>query len=144
MVKPLYIRVSKCYVEKLNIAGHLSFPGGETKGGTAPRQRRKEEKGSDSSVSANATDPPANMSSSWRDDSLLQHQDGINGAILHSKQSFNASREAKPFVLPRSVSDSVNLSADSSSSEEDKKKSQPVVSSSMVFLTRSNFGNAKI
>lgn len=43
MVKPLYIRVSKCYVEKLNIAGHLSFPGGETKGGT--RQRRKEEKG---------------------------------------------------------------------------------------------------
>ncbi|CAI9771780.1 unnamed protein product [Fraxinus pennsylvanica] len=39
MVKPSYIRVSKRYGEKLKIAGHLSFPGGETKGGAAPPLR---------------------------------------------------------------------------------------------------------
>ncbi|KAL2543694.1 putative membrane-associated kinase regulator 2 [Forsythia ovata] len=176
MVKPLYIRVSKRYGEKLKVSGHLSLPGGETKGGAAPTPPcTAEEKGgegavevsevaalnnvksqkqgnnlqaglkgvlkhlgknrSESSAPVPATDPPANMSSNRRDDSLLQQQDGIQGAILHCKRSFNASRELEQFVLPRSVSDpshekSVNLSADSSSLEENKKKSIASCSSS--------------
>ncbi|KAL2556070.1 putative membrane-associated kinase regulator 2 [Forsythia ovata] len=36
MVKPLYIRVLKRYGEKLKVSGHLSFPGGDIKGGAAP------------------------------------------------------------------------------------------------------------
>ncbi|XP_022849694.1 probable membrane-associated kinase regulator 2 [Olea europaea var. sylvestris] len=165
-VKPLYIRVSKRYGEKLKIAGHLSFPGGETKGDAAPTppcaaaekgegaalsnvksqkpgnnlqaglkvvlkhlgKNRSESSSAPAPVPAPAQDPLANMSSSRRDDSLLQQHDGIQGAILHCKRSFNASREVEPFVLPRSTSDpshekSVNLSADS---EEAKKKCQPV------------------
>ncbi|KAL2516720.1 putative membrane-associated kinase regulator 2 [Abeliophyllum distichum] len=159
MVKPLYIRVSKRYGEKLKVSGHLSFPGGETKGGAAPTPPcTAEEKGgegvvevsegaalnnvksqkqgnnlqaglkgvlkhlgknrSESSAPVPATDPPANMSSSRRDDSLLQQQDGIQGAILHCKRSFNASRELEQFVLPRSVSDPSH-----EKSEENKKKS---------------------
>ncbi|KAL2552640.1 putative membrane-associated kinase regulator 2 [Forsythia ovata] len=47
---------------------------------------------SESSAPVPAMDPLANMSSSRRDYSLLQQQDGIQGAILHCKRSFNASR----------------------------------------------------
>lgn len=36
--------------------------------------------------------PPGRIGSDRRDDSLLQQEDGIQGAILHCKRSFNASR----------------------------------------------------
>lgn len=49
----------------------------------------------------------ASSSSGRRDDSLLQQHDGIQGAILHCKRSFNSSRDS--FHLSRSTSDSSSI-----------------------------------
>ncbi|XP_073135239.1 probable membrane-associated kinase regulator 2 [Henckelia pumila] len=162
MVKPLYVRVSKRYVEKLKFSGQLNFSAGASKRGgavsvTAEKGGRETTKSAASSAgsvnsthpkqasinnnlqaglkvvrkhlgksrSASAIDtpplPPGKMASSRRDDSLLQIHDGIQGAILHCKKSFNATREVESSVLSRSVSDpsyekSVIMSTDSSSS----------------------------
>ncbi|KAI3468674.1 hypothetical protein Pfo_025337 [Paulownia fortunei] len=144
MVKPFYIRVSKRYVEKLKFSGHLSFPGGGSKGcaaAPAPPDTAAEKGGegvavaapsnvkthlkqgnnnlqaglkvvrkhlgkSRSASAAVAAAPPGKMTSNRRDDSLLQLQDGIQGAILHCKKSFNASRDVESSsILCRSVSD---------------------------------------
>ncbi|KZV44988.1 putative membrane-associated kinase regulator 2 [Dorcoceras hygrometricum] len=79
--------------------------------------------GKSRSASAIATLPPLpeKMASSRRDDSLLQIHDGIQGAILHCKKSFNATRDVESSVLSRSASDpsyekSVIMPKDSSSS----------------------------
>ncbi|KAG8375037.1 hypothetical protein BUALT_Bualt10G0058000 [Buddleja alternifolia] len=54
---------------------------------------RKHLRKSRSASAAVSAAPPAKMTASnRRDDSLLQLQDGIQGAILHCKKSFNASR----------------------------------------------------
>ncbi|KAK4435416.1 putative membrane-associated kinase regulator 2 [Sesamum alatum] len=142
MVKPFYIRVSKRYVEKLKFSGHLSFPGGGSKGCAAPPSTagekgvegsgeaapsnnvktplkqgtnnlqaglkvvRKRLGKSRSASAAVAASPPGKTTSNRRDDSLLQVQDGIQGAILHCKKSFNASRDVESSsILWRSVSD---------------------------------------
>ncbi|GMJ06236.1 MEMBRANE-ASSOCIATED KINASE REGULATOR 2 [Hibiscus trionum] len=142
-VKPLYVRVSRRYGEKLKFSGQLSL--GSLKPTTPPStaaQKPVPEKGqaetevgknpkqvnipaglrvvckhlgkSRSASSAVAAVPPAPAVSKRRDDSLLQQQDGIQGAILHCKRSFNGCQESS--ILPRSVSDpshekSVNLSS---------------------------------
>ncbi|KAL2238273.1 UNVERIFIED_CONTAM: putative membrane-associated kinase regulator 2 [Sesamum indicum] len=137
MVKPFYIRVSK-----LKFSGHLSFPGGGSKGCAAPpctagekgvessaeaatsnviktpvkqgtnnlqaglKVVRKRLGKSRSAPAAVAASPPGKTTSNRRDDSLLQLQDGIQGAILHCKKSFNASRDVESSsILWRSVSD---------------------------------------
>ncbi|KAL0393606.1 UNVERIFIED_CONTAM: putative membrane-associated kinase regulator 2 [Sesamum latifolium] len=138
MVKPFYIRVSK-----LKFSGHLSFPGGGSKGCAAPpctagekvvegsaeaapsnviktplKQgtnnlqaglkvvRKRLGKSRSASAAVAAASPPGKTTSNRRDDSLLQLQDGIQGAILHCKKSFNASRDVESSsVLWRSVSD---------------------------------------
>ncbi|XP_057786967.1 probable membrane-associated kinase regulator 2 isoform X1 [Salvia miltiorrhiza] len=123
MVKPFYIRVSKRYVEKLKFPGG---GGGGSKGcaaalspeGNVKNSQQKQGKNlqaglkvvrkhlgksRSASASAAAAAPPA---SDRRDDSLLQLQDGIQGAILHCKKSFNASRDVdSSSILCRSVSD---------------------------------------
>ncbi|KAK6137362.1 hypothetical protein DH2020_028897 [Rehmannia glutinosa] len=59
-----------------------------------------------SASAAVAAAPPGKTASNRRDDSLLQVQDGIQGAILHCKKSFNASRDVESSsILCRSVSD---------------------------------------
>ncbi|XP_019150840.1 PREDICTED: probable membrane-associated kinase regulator 2 isoform X2 [Ipomoea nil] len=138
LVKPLYIRVSKRYSDKLGFSGHLSFPGGGTaaaatthspppqstaekaeteptdlsekaavlnnaksqKQGNLPAGLRVVPKNlmksrSASSAAAAAAASPVS-SSQRRDDSLIEQHDGIQGAILHCKRSFNASRGRKP------------------------------------------------
>ncbi|KAL8543559.1 hypothetical protein ACS0TY_004207 [Phlomoides rotata] len=114
MVKPFYIRVSKRY----------KFPGGGASKGCAPsppekqgtnnlqaglRVVRKHLGKSRSASSAVSAASPVKTTSERRDDSLLQVQDGIQGAILHCKRSFNASREmessSSSSILCRSVSD---------------------------------------
>lgn len=136
LVKPLYIRVSKRYSDKLGFSGHLSFPGGGTaaaatthspppqstaekaeteptdfseksavlsnaksqKQGNLPAGLRVVPKNlmksrSASSAAAAAAASPVS-SSQRRDDSLIEQHDGIQGAILHCKRSFNASRDS--------------------------------------------------
>ncbi|KAF5730039.1 membrane-associated kinase regulator 2 [Tripterygium wilfordii] len=154
-VKPLYVRVSRRYGEKLRFSGQLSLgsgakqappqsvtqnsptgekrqPGAEStevpttdgkseiqKQGNLPaglRVVRKHLWKSRSASSAVAAAPSPGVSNR-RDDSLLQQQDGIQGAILHCKRSFNASRDSESSLLSRCVSDpshkkSIELSDD--------------------------------
>ncbi|XP_061337839.1 probable membrane-associated kinase regulator 2 [Gastrolobium bilobum] len=138
-VKPLYVKVSRRYAEKLRFSGQLNIAStGSGKSAPSPAkavaekaQTEAEVKGQNQnqnqnqkqgnlplplpaglrdvckhlgkSRSASSTAPL--VSSRRRDDSLLQQQDGIQGAILHCKRSFNASRECQSSQLPRSVSD---------------------------------------
>ncbi|KAL3331427.1 hypothetical protein AABB24_034977 [Solanum stoloniferum] len=152
-VKPLYIRVSKRYGEKLKFSGQLSFTGNTAlKPGPSPppsapakaeavtdapqtveksqkqgnipsglRIVRKQLRKSRSASSAVVAASP--VASNRRDDSLLQQQDAIQGAILHCKRSFNSSRDSESSILSRSASDashekSTHLTTDSSALEE--------------------------
>ncbi|KAH6763856.1 hypothetical protein C2S51_015105 [Perilla frutescens var. frutescens] len=54
-----------------------------------------------SASTAAAAAPPAKVVSDRRDDSLMQLQDGIQGAILHCKKPFNTSREDGELYLWR-------------------------------------------
>ncbi|KAK8520964.1 hypothetical protein V6N13_077090 [Hibiscus sabdariffa] len=152
-VKPLYVRVSRRYGEKLKFSGQLSL--GSLKPATPPStaaQKPVSEKGQveaevgkngkqvnipaglrvvckhlgksrSASSAVAAAVPPAPAVSKRRDDSLLQQQDGIQGAILHCKRSFNGCQDSSESpILPRSVSDpshekSINLSRKSSPDE---------------------------
>ncbi|XP_059277743.1 probable membrane-associated kinase regulator 2 [Lycium ferocissimum] len=142
-VKPLYIRVSKRYGEKLKLSGQLSLTG---KTGPSPPPSSKTEVVTDTSqkqgniptglrivrkhlgksrsASSSAVVAAAPVASSnRRDDSLLQQQDAIQGAILHCKRSFNSSRDSESSILSRSASDashekSTSLTTDSSTLEE--------------------------
>lgn len=173
-VKPLYIRVSKRYSEKLRFSGQLSFPKSGASSSSSPPPPHEAEvksapektadakpgsqtsevseevavvntksqkqgnlhaglrvvckhlgKSRSASSAAMAVAPSAPLTSNRRDDSLLQQQDGIQGAILHCKRSFNAFRDLEGSILSRSASDpshekSANLTTeDSSSSSED-------------------------
>ncbi|CDP12091.1 unnamed protein product [Coffea canephora] len=131
-VKPLYVRVSKRYGDKLRFSGQLSFPkpgagpppttaevACEAAGGSnvvkSTQKQGNLQAGlrvvckhlgkSRSASSAVVTAPAAPVASNRRDDSLLQQQDGIQSAILHCKRSFNASRDLEASILSRSVSD---------------------------------------
>ncbi|KAE8662045.1 putative membrane-associated kinase regulator 2 [Hibiscus syriacus] len=107
-VKPLYVRVSRRYGEKLKLSGKLSL------GSLNPARHRlrllrirvvcKHLGKSRSASSAVAAVPPTPAVSKRSDDSLLQQQDGIQGAILHCKRSFNGCQDSsESSVLPRSV-----------------------------------------
>ncbi|KAG6388271.1 hypothetical protein SASPL_153473 [Salvia splendens] len=128
MVKPFYIRVSKRYVKK------LKHPGGGGASAVSPESNVKNSQGKNlqaglkvvrkhlgksRSASAGASAPPP---SDRRDDSLVQVQDGIQGAILHCKKSFNTCREVdSSSILSRSVSDPSATSSSTSRSEAKKK-----------------------
>ncbi|XP_039022711.1 probable membrane-associated kinase regulator 2 [Hibiscus syriacus] len=152
-VKPLYVRVSRRYGEKLKFSGQLRL--GSLKPATPPSTAAQKpvttaEKGQTEvevgkntkqvnipaglrvvckhlgksrSASAVAAIPPAPAVSKRRDDSLLQQEDGIQGAILHCKRSFNGCQDSsESSILPRSVSDpshekSSNLSRNTSLDE---------------------------
>ncbi|XP_019422942.1 PREDICTED: probable membrane-associated kinase regulator 2 [Lupinus angustifolius] len=132
MVKPLYVKVSRRYMDKLNHSGNLNEKGTPL----VERTQKKHEAVKEDNRSSNSTNnksqkvteglrvvckhlgksrsassaavaaAPPLLSSKRRDDSLLQQQDGIQGAILHCKTSFNASIECEiPPKLPRCVSE---------------------------------------
>ncbi|XP_052208968.1 probable membrane-associated kinase regulator 2 [Diospyros lotus] len=133
MVKPLYIRVSKRYAEKLRFSPPSTAaekpsppPAANTsvaaekepsprasnekgqKQGNVPAGLRVVTKHLGKSRSASSTAPSSgSVQAKRRDDSLLQQQDGIQGAIQHCKRSFIASsRELEPSsLLSRSASD---------------------------------------
>ncbi|WJX48065.1 hypothetical protein P8452_34677 [Trifolium repens] len=118
-VKPLYVRVSRKYAEKLRFSGQLNNSpvkkpatekvetevdttkngGNDVKGqkqGTLPlsaglRVVCKRLGKSRSASSATPSPDATAVSSRRRDDSIVQQQDGIQSAILHCKSSFNAS-----------------------------------------------------
>ncbi|RDX65540.1 putative membrane-associated kinase regulator 2, partial [Mucuna pruriens] len=113
MVKPLYVRVSRRYAEKLRFSEQVdvSSPESGKAAATAPSPVPTETEASETEGTANVKGQkqgnvplPASLrkhlgkgrsapmvSSKRRDDSLLQQHDWIQGAILHCKRSFNAS-----------------------------------------------------
>ncbi|XP_047339268.1 probable membrane-associated kinase regulator 2 [Impatiens glandulifera] len=99
-VKPLYVQVSKRYADKLKFSGQLKD--------LPEKGQKRVYKHLGKSRSAVAASPPLVIAPARRcDDSLMDQQDGIQGAILHCKRSFNSSRDWSPpaSVLARSVSD---------------------------------------
>ncbi|KAK4400909.1 putative membrane-associated kinase regulator 2 [Sesamum angolense] len=129
MLNPLYsIRVSNLYFEKMKFSGQVSFRGGgpaaekgchqmpeatarsdivntHQKQGSNNLQAglkvvRKHLGKSRSTSAAVAVSPSGRMSSNRHD-----AEDGIQGAILHCKRSFNASRDGESATLCRSASD---------------------------------------
>ncbi|KAF5797611.1 putative membrane-associated kinase regulator [Helianthus annuus] len=115
-VKPLYVRVSNRYGEKLKFTGQLkksksevtepspessatekeskSEPPAAVKQGNLPAGLRVVLRKSRSAFTAVAAAPAGAVLSNRRDDSLIQQQDGIQSAILHCKRSFKASRDS--------------------------------------------------
>ncbi|KAL2235151.1 probable membrane-associated kinase regulator 2 [Sesamum indicum] len=128
VLKPLYsIRVSNLYFEKMKFSGQVSFRGGgpaAEKGchqmpeaATLSNVKTHQKQGSNnlqtglkvvrkhlgksrSTSAAVAVSPSGRMSSNRHD-----AEDGIQGAILHCKRSFNASRDGESAMLCRSASD---------------------------------------
>ncbi|KAF8412181.1 hypothetical protein HHK36_000140 [Tetracentron sinense] len=152
MIKPLYVRVSKRYGEKLRFSGQLSVgsvpvlsptkilatkkEGGAEK--TEARNIKRQKQGnfpaglrvvckhlgkSRSASSAVAAAPSVPFRAKRRDDSLLQQQDGIQSAILHCKRSFTGSRDSETSLLSKSTSDpSQDNSIDSSRNSYEEAK----------------------
>lgn len=91
ILKPLYIRVEKMRLHAGG--GAVSPPPPLAKAGVRSNNLqavvRKHLGKSRSTSAAAAVSPPG---SNRRDDSLLELQDGIQGAILHCKKSFNSDR----------------------------------------------------
>ncbi|XP_054825126.1 probable membrane-associated kinase regulator 2 [Prosopis cineraria] len=120
--------LTKAATEKVPTEADSSEIKGQQKQGNLPAGLKvvcKQLGKSRSASSAVAATPAGSVSSRRRDDSLLQQQDGIQGAILHCKRSFNASRECESSQLPRSVSDplheiSPELSTKSTEKSKDK------------------------
>lgn len=135
MVKPLYVRVSRKYGEKLK-SGEINVGANAKAEGSAATNAKCETEGelietttsnvkglkqatlpaglkvvckhlgkSRSASSAVAAVQTATIQARRRDDSLLQQQDGIQSAIQHCKRSFNASRDSHSSNLSRSSSD---------------------------------------
>ncbi|CAL9159994.1 unnamed protein product, partial [Musa hybrid cultivar] len=108
-IKPLYIRISRRYGEKLRFSGPRSsggagkvrpaWEGGEAGGGgdqlKEPASAATSFKGSlnlrksRSASAAVASVRSPTLAPERRDDSLLEQQDGIQSAIAHCKRSFN-------------------------------------------------------
>lgn len=125
LIKPLYVKVSKRYTDKLDLSDLYSTASPVSSPVTVPSitpkkpVRKKEEAGVKQgsipaglrvvckhlgkSRSASAAVGTVSPASSRRDDSLLQQHDGIQSAILHCKKSFNSSKESP--LLSRSTSD---------------------------------------
>ena len=109
MVKPLYVRVSR-RSEKVDVSSPESAEAstvaekiptvaedsesanlkGPKQGNVALPAALRKHLGKGRSAAVAAPAPPS-VSSKRRDDSLLQQHDWIQGAILHCKNSFNAS-----------------------------------------------------
>ncbi|KAL2342711.1 hypothetical protein Fmac_003996 [Flemingia macrophylla] len=118
MVKPLYVRVSRKYADKikLNVASPDSAKPATPPSAVAeklPAEAEASETEGNGSVKGQkqasvplaaglrkhlgkgrSAAPPV-VTSKRRDDSLLQQHDWIQGAILHCKKSFNASTECE-------------------------------------------------
>lgn len=101
LIKPLYLKVSKRYGDKLKVSGDLPMASPTSSPALSMYSPRKEKQGnipagirvvckhlgkSKSATAAMAVAPPVNR----RDDSLLLQADGIQSAILHCKRSFNS------------------------------------------------------
>ncbi|XP_058735996.1 probable membrane-associated kinase regulator 2 [Vicia villosa] len=124
-VKPLYVKVSRKYAEKLKFSSSqlnslpVKKPPAEkvrTENEGNKNNVKSQKQGSlplpaglrvvckhlGKSRSGSLATEVAAVSSKRRDDSTVQQQDGIQSAILHCKSSFNASKECDPLKFESS------------------------------------------
>lgn len=124
-IKPLYVRVSKKYTDKLKFSGPLVQDGVPATDLSSREEKEEEAEESPAAVklSEKTTKLPmpaklrvvyerlgksrsasvaAATSPQRRDDSLLQQQDGIQSAIAHCKRSFTASSKDASFLRSKS------------------------------------------
>ncbi|XP_043705769.1 probable membrane-associated kinase regulator 2 [Telopea speciosissima] len=172
MIKPLYVKVSRRYGEKLKFSGQLSLGLGKTAPAPAstttpvcsPKTTKNNQgKAEESEVQSNGrSQKQGNLTaglrvvrkhlvksrsassavaavptmpfqaSSRRDDSLLQ-EDGIQGAILHCKRSFTATRDSETSMLSRCASDPSHEKLISSSRNSSDLSHKKAVNSSSDF-----------
>ncbi|KAJ7974117.1 putative Membrane-associated kinase regulator [Quillaja saponaria] len=106
LIKPLYVKVSRRYNDKIKFSEELSVASPTSSPAMSSVSSSKKEKHgifpggirigckhlgkSKSASAATGVASPDNR----RDDSLLQQHDGIQSAILHCKRSFNSSRDS--------------------------------------------------
>ncbi|XP_018847322.1 probable membrane-associated kinase regulator 5 [Juglans regia] len=101
LIKPLYVKVSKRYSEKLQFPEVLPPSASPSSSpATIPFPKKHLRKSKSASASIGVTQPV-----SRRDDSLWEQHDGIQSAILHCKRSLNSSRESS---LSRSIGGSLH------------------------------------
>lgn len=115
LIKPLYVKVSKRYSEKIKFSDELSAASSSPVSSPATVALPKKKKHLRKSKSASATigaAQPVNR----RDDSLLLQDDGIQSAILHCKRSFNSSRDSS--FLTSSICDSLDEKSRNSCSRD--------------------------
>ncbi|WCJ36748.1 Membrane-associated kinase regulator 5 [Euphorbia peplus] len=114
LIKPLYVRVSRKRSEKPEFSGvsPSSSPATVTSGspkkdkqGSIPAGIRVVCKHLGKSKSASAAGITVPVPVGRRDDSLVLQQDGIQGAILHCKKSFNSASCRDSSLLSRFASD---------------------------------------
>ncbi|XP_059289833.1 probable membrane-associated kinase regulator 2 [Lycium ferocissimum] len=123
LVKPLYARNSKMCTDKIKISDQVSTPlpspfvqsfssskkqleekqGNRVAGFGAVCKHVMKSRSTASSSFAGASSLPTNR----RDDSLLEQNDGIQGAILHCKRSYSTASKDFSRLLPRSTSEDV-------------------------------------
>ncbi|KAK8494867.1 hypothetical protein V6N12_013864 [Hibiscus sabdariffa] len=118
-IKPLYTKGSKknSQGDKVGISGDSSMSSPATAYSTKEKQGipRGVYKHLVKSKSSSAAASPINR----RDDSLLLQHDGIQGAILHCKRSFNSSRDSSWLTRCTSDSSSQEKLSNASSSSTD-------------------------
>ncbi|XP_043716667.1 probable membrane-associated kinase regulator 2 [Telopea speciosissima] len=187
MIKPLYVKVSRRYGEKLKFSGQLSLGLGKATPAPVPAPAptispvsspkttknnqgeaeeteaqcsfRSQKQGSlpaglrvvckhlgksRSASSAVAAAPTLPVQSSRRDDSLLQQQDGIQGAILHCKRSFNAKRDLEISMLSRCTSDPSHEKSISSCRNSSDLSNEKAISSYRISSEEGSVAHARI
>lgn len=117
LIKPLYIKVSKRYSEKIKLSEALSVSSPASSPATVTLPKKKHLRKSKSAAPAFPAQPV-----NRRDDSLLQQDDGIQSAILHCKRSFNSSQDYSS--LSRSSSDSLHEKSRNSYSRDSSLRSR--------------------
>uniref|UniRef100_A0A0D9UYI0 Membrane-associated kinase regulator 2 n=1 Tax=Leersia perrieri TaxID=77586 RepID=A0A0D9UYI0_9ORYZ len=120
-IKPLYVKVSRRYGDRLRFAGASEGEETDLEPDPSPspvpaglkqvcKRLGKSRSASSAVAAAPSPSPPPSATGAAqpqpqrRDDSLLQLQDGIQSAIAHCKRSFNASKGSESPLL-RSTSD---------------------------------------
>ncbi|MCD7462454.1 hypothetical protein HAX54_048563 [Datura stramonium] len=119
LVKPLYGRSSKMCTDKNRLSDQVSKPLPSI---SSSRKQLEEKQGSRvaafgavckhvmksrSTASSFAGVPSSLPPMNRRDDSLLEQNDGIQGAILHCKRSYSTASKDRSMLLPRSTSEDV-------------------------------------
>ncbi|CAN4085834.1 unnamed protein product [Withania somnifera] len=116
LVKPLYPRNSKMCTDKITLSNQVSapLPSPLVQSISSSRKQIEEKQGNRLGAVCKHVMKSRSTASSFagipmnrRDDSLLEKNDGIQGAILHCKRSYSTASKDCSMLLPRSASEEV-------------------------------------